>query len=229
MKQWTKNNMKLFSKWRASKRTAAAARLSAPAAQEQEAGAEADEPMGPLTCFGDKAGDYKPFNSGETGKGDADGSGAPQAMATNDGKDSNDPEQSIFVELFAHLRRRSWKKKLFTFLVVLTIVPIFLDLFVLRTGHVAAFIDDFLDWMAENPLLGVWAYVSMIALASLVFVPPSVLVFAAGFTFQSIWGARGGLLIALVASFLGSMIGGLVGFWRAKYMTRDLVEVLMRR
>jgi len=36
-------------------------------------------------------------------------------------------------------------------------------------------------------------------------------------------------MIALVSSFLGSLIGGLIGFWRAKYMTRDLVQVLMRR
>jgi uncharacterized membrane protein YdjX (TVP38/TMEM64 family) len=197
--------------------------------------------MGPLGCCAagtvDDSGtssSYYPFDEVKNNQ-------SSSIVANNDNNDNNDSDntepqqpqqqqqQSIFEELFNHFRRRSWKKKLFTFLVILTITPVFLDLFILQTGHVTSFIDTFLDWMATNPLLGVWAYISMMILTSLIFVPPSILVFAAGFTFQSIWGPVDGIMIALVSSFLGSLIGGLIGFCRAKYMTRDLVVVLMRR
>lgn len=137
--------------------------------------------------------------------------------------------QPIHEELFQFFLHRSWKKKLFTVLAILTLVPVILDMFVLRTGGVSGFIDAFLDWMAHHPLMGVWAYIFALVLTSLVFVPPSVMVFAAGFVFQSLWGPVSGMTIALTACFLGCVLGGLVGFWRAKYMTRDLVEVLLRR
>mmetsp|Transcript_16187 Transcript_16187/g.38805 ORF Transcript_16187/g.38805 Transcript_16187/m.38805 type:complete len:503 (-) Transcript_16187:123-1631(-) len=166
------------------------------------------------------------------------------AMIPYDEKNSQTNEQQeqdqkrrphIIKELFLFFVRRSWKKKLFTVLAVCTIVPVLYDLIVLGSSgnsHVREWLDSFLGWMSQNPILGVWAYVLMIALASLIFVPPSILVFAAGFTFRSIWDDSSGLagiLIALVSSFLGSMIGGLAGYWRARYMTRDLIEVLMRR
>ncbi|KAL7525810.1 hypothetical protein ACHAXR_001172, partial [Thalassiosira sp. AJA248-18] len=154
--------------------------------------------------------------------------GQQPTTSTNNHQQQQQPH--IIKELFHFFLQRSWKKKLFTILVILTIIPVFLDLFLLQTGYVSSFIDTFLEWMAYNPLLGVWAYVAMLMLASLIFIPPSILIFAAGFTFQSLWGDNfAGIFIALVASFLGSMMGGLIGFIRAKYMTRDLIEVLMRR
>lgn len=152
----------------------------------------------------------------------------PNVQVSNGPEEQPQQQQHVMKELFLLLRQRSWKKKLLTFLVVVTITPVFLDLFLLRTGHVTDFIDACLEWTSGHPLLGVWAHVCLLTLASLIFVPPSILIFAAGFTFQALWGSWG-ILIALVSSFMGSAAGGLVGFWRANYMTRDFVEVLMRR
>eukprot|EP00579_Thalassiosira_antarctica_P006571 CAMPEP_0201900140 /NCGR_PEP_ID=MMETSP0902-20130614/51744_1 /ASSEMBLY_ACC=CAM_ASM_000551 /TAXON_ID=420261 /ORGANISM="Thalassiosira antarctica, Strain CCMP982" /LENGTH=467 /DNA_ID=CAMNT_0048433719 /DNA_START=70 /DNA_END=1473 /DNA_ORIENTATION=- len=267
MKTWTKNNMKLLSKLRASKRERAAGdeqpqssismqRQSTPrelAVLEEAGSPEADEPMSPMACCSStpnrpitppttdgtsgvniivgttaktnsaRTSDYYPFD--EASKNAAYDSAQNGKQPT---QQDDQQQQSIFKELFIHFRRRSWKKKLLTFLVVLTITPVFFDVFILQTGYVTGFIDIFLEWMAEHPLLGVWAYILMLVLTSLIFVPPSILIFAAGFTFQSLWGSSG-IMIALVSSFLGSMMGGLIGFWRANYMTRDLIEVLMRR
>lgn len=167
--------------------------------------------------------------------------------------ENNRSEQPhIIKELYTFFLRRSWKKKLFTILAIGMIIPVILDVFILRTGYVTTFLDNFLEWMRENELLGVWSYIAVLAVASLIFIPPSILIFGAGFTFQSVsiilyyillctvdmkltllsssqlWGASG-IFIALIASYLGSIIGGLIGFWRARYMTRDLIEVLMRR
>ena len=144
-------------------------------------------------------------------------------------ENQRDAQPHIIKELYTFFLRRSWKKKLFTILAISSLIPVILDVFVLRTNHITNFINNFLDWMAEYPLEGVWAYVCIITVSSLIFVPPSILIFGAGFTFTSIWGGWTGIVIALVASYLGSVIGGFIGFWRARYMTRDLIEVLMRR
>ena len=144
-------------------------------------------------------------------------------------ENQRDAQPHIIKELYTFFLRRSWKKKLFTILAISSLIPVILDVFVLQTNHITNFINNFLDWMAEYPLEGVWAYVCIITVSSLIFVPPSILIFGAGFTFSSIWGGWTGIMIALVASYLGSVIGGFIGFWRARYMTRDLIEVLMRR
>ncbi|KAL3826295.1 hypothetical protein ACHAXA_004613 [Cyclostephanos tholiformis] len=134
----------------------------------------------------------------------------------------------IAKELLLLLKRRSWKKKLMTLVVILSVAPVILDVFVLRSGHLKDFMDDYLEWMGQHPLLGPFSYVTMLVLTSLIFIPPSILIFAAGFTFSSLYG-KIGIPVALVSSYVGSTLGGAIGFVRARYMTRDLVEILMRR
>ena len=104
-----------------------------------------------------------------------------------DNPENNRSEQPhIIKELYTFFLRRSWKKKLFTILAVGMIIPVILDVFILRTGYVTTFLDNFLEWMRENELLGVWSYIAVLAVASLIFIPPSILIFGAGFTFQSV-------------------------------------------
>lgn len=62
-----------------------------------------------------------------------------------------------------------------------------------------------------------------------IYIPPSPLIISSGFIFRSIHGRISGPIIALLASYVGAVIGGSIGFVRAKYMTRDLIQILMRR
>ena len=134
----------------------------------------------------------------------------------------------IAKELCLFLKHRSWKKKLMTLVVVLSVSPVILDIFVFRSGHLQDIFDDYLDWMGMHPLFGPFSYICMLVLTSLIFIPPSILIFASGFTFSALYG-RGGIIVALVSSYIGSTIGGAIGFVRARYMTRDLIEILIRR
>jgi uncharacterized membrane protein YdjX (TVP38/TMEM64 family) len=138
-------------------------------------------------------------------------------------------EEHIVKEVFQFLVRRSWKKKLCTLLVVLSTIPVLLDILILRTGYISSNINNFLHWVMTHPILGVFAYIALLIATSLIFLPPSVLIFASGFIFTSIWPGFVGIIVALLASYIASTIGGLIGFVRAKYMTRDLVKVFMRR
>ncbi|KAL7538525.1 hypothetical protein ACHAWF_006111 [Thalassiosira exigua] len=225
MRTWTRQNMRLFSKWR-SKRSGASTITTSVSMEERQSRnlsalreaalqretEEADDAPFSTCCQSDQ----KSPTVGKSSDVDAPYD-EPQPSV----------KEPLHKELTRFFIRRSWKKKLFTCLVVLTITPVILD-FVFRTGHVHDSIDEFLTWMASHPMSGVWAYIAALTLGSLVFVPPSILIFAAGFTFQSLFKSTG-VPIALVASFIGSVLGGLIGFWRARYMTRDLIEVLMRR
>ena len=137
-------------------------------------------------------------------------------------------EPHIIKELCLFLKNRSWKKKLMTFIAVVSAIPIVLDVFILRSGHLQSLFTTYLEWMTYHRLLGSLAYVFILVLTSLIFIPPSILIFAAGFTFTSLYG-KIGILIALLTSYVGCSIGGVIGFVRARYMTRDLIEILMRR
>ena len=137
-------------------------------------------------------------------------------------------EPHIIKELCLFLKNRSWKKKLMTFIAVVSAIPIILDVFILRSGHLQSLFTTYLEWMTYHRLLGSLAYVFILVLTSLIFIPPSILIFAAGFTFTSLYG-KIGILIALLTSYVGCSIGGVIGFVRARYMTRDLIEILMRR
>jgi uncharacterized membrane protein YdjX (TVP38/TMEM64 family) len=136
--------------------------------------------------------------------------------------------QHIIKEVCIFLKNRSWKKKLMTLIAIGSVIPIILDIFILRSGHLRSFFTTYLEWMTYHRLLGSLAYVFILVLTSLIFIPPSILIFAAGFTFTSLFG-KIGILIALLTSYVGCTIGGVIGFVRARYMTRDLIEILMRR
>jgi len=151
--------------------------------------------------------------------------------AANDLRDEQKKQKHhphIAKELCLFLKHRSWKKKLMTLVVILSVSPVILDIFIFRSGHLQDIFDDYLEWMSEHPLLGPFSYICMLVLTSLIFIPPSILIFAAGFTFSALYG-RGGIIVALVSSYIGSTMGGAIGFVRARYMTRDLIEILIRR
>eukprot|EP00804_Cyclotella_cryptica_P028465 CCRYP_018817-RA/>CCRYP_018817-RA protein AED:0.12 eAED:0.12 QI:536/1/1/1/1/1/3/354/517 len=140
-------------------------------------------------------------------------------------------EPKLSTELFHWYINRSWKKKLLTLLVVASSAFVLHDLFVggNEGGKVHGFLHGFLEWMEDHPLGGVYAYICVLALTSLVYIPPSPLIFSSGFIFRSIYGSLSGPLLALLASYIGAVIGGSIGFLRANYMTRDLIRILMRR
>ena len=79
---------------------------------------------------------------------------------------TNNNEKHIVQELCHWYINRSWKKKLLTTLVVMTMIPVTIDLFILKTGYVQGFLDRFLDWMRKNDVWGVWAYIAMLILTS---------------------------------------------------------------
>ncbi|KAL7463957.1 hypothetical protein ACHAXS_004308 [Conticribra weissflogii] len=172
------------------------------------------------------------FNEGQLGQQtiqDVEKSNRKTNNNDNNNSSSNHEQKHILQELFHWYINRSRTKKLITAMVGITSILVIADAFVLKTGYVQGFLDGFLEWMREHGGLGVWAYIVMLVVTSLIFIPPSILIFASGFIFRSIYGPFHGPVIALLSSYIGAILGGTIGFLRANYMTRDLVHILMRR
>jgi len=131
-------------------------------------------------------------------------------------------------ELFTYFINRSRTKKLLSFLIITSLVLVVVEYILYNNVHISTFTSNFLDWMAVYGDVAVMAYIVMMSILTLFFVPPSLFVFASGFIFQDVYGGSG-IVIAWVASFIGTLIGGSLGFWRARFLSRDLVEILMRR
>jgi uncharacterized membrane protein YdjX (TVP38/TMEM64 family) len=131
-------------------------------------------------------------------------------------------------ELFSYFINRSRTKKFISALIITSLILVIIEYILYNNSHISTFISNFLDWMKSYGDLAVVAYIIMMSILTLFFVPPSLFVFASGFIFQDVYEGWG-ILVAWVASFLGTLIGGSLGFWRARYLSRDLVEILMRR
>jgi hypothetical protein len=81
-------------------------------------------------------------------------------------------------EVLHFVKHRNWKKKLLTVLICLTSICILVDFFVF--GHVQIAILAILNWMLQNPFGAVFSFIGLFVVATLLFVPPAILMFAAG-------------------------------------------------
>mmetsp|Transcript_1762 Transcript_1762/g.2454 ORF Transcript_1762/g.2454 Transcript_1762/m.2454 type:complete len:551 (-) Transcript_1762:14-1666(-) len=131
-------------------------------------------------------------------------------------------------ELFTYFINRSRTKKLVSFLIITSLILVLIEYILYNNVHISTFTSNFLDWITLYTDIAILSYIVMMSLLTLFFVPPSLFVFASGFIFQDVYG-KSGIMVAWTSSFIGTLIGGSLGFWRARYLSRDLVEILLRR
>lgn len=217
MKTWTKKNMQLLSSWRKQKQSPESPPRSAAATSSRKYAARVvnapfdEEQQAKKSAFDDQ----------QTAESSTRSAARPRA-------EEQEHEQSLCMELIHYAKNRSRMKKIFSAVAFLVLIPVVLDLFVMPTTYVEDAIDSFLDWMGSAGIWGVWGYIACMSVCTLFFIPPSIFVLAAGFTFQSVWGFSGAL-IALLSSFIAGVIGGLAAYYRARYISRDVVKILKRR
>ncbi|CAJ1963964.1 unnamed protein product [Cylindrotheca closterium] len=135
--------------------------------------------------------------------------------------------KDLSSELWDYVRYRCWKKKLLTAVLVICAIGVCCDL--AFGGLFLNWLALFVAWMAYHPVEGVFAYVAVFVVATLLFVPEIFLVFAAGFAFSAAIGTWEGMAVATLASFLASGISAIIAFIRARYMMRDLIQLFAKR
>ena len=64
---------------------------------------------------------------------------------------------------------------------------------------------------------------------TVIFIPPALLLFGAGYSFSQAIGIAAGLPAAIMACFLGSSLGAIIAFSRARFMERELIKLFSDR
>jgi uncharacterized membrane protein YdjX (TVP38/TMEM64 family) len=135
--------------------------------------------------------------------------------------------RDLFHELVTYAKTKSWKKKVLTVLVSSSSLLVLVDL--IFFGNIVHWLRDFILWMRTHIIQGIFAFIGLFVFTTLVFIPPSILTFGCGFILADVCGLMPGIIAATMACFIGSVIGAMICFLRARYMMRDLVELFARR
>ncbi len=83
---------------------------------------------------------------------------------------------------------------------------------------------EFLTWVEKNPTVGVLAFIGVYTLATILFIPGSVLTLGSGFIFANVFGLGVGVLFATIAVFVGASLGSIASFLLGRYLMRGWIE-----
>jgi len=88
----------------------------------------------------------------------------------------------------------------------------------------------FLEWVQNNVVAGVFGFMALYFLATIFFVPGSILTLGAGFVFSAALNSLGwGVLLGTGAVWVGASLGAIVSFLLGRYLFRSWVGVLTEK
>lgn len=124
--------------------------------------------------------------------------------------------------------RRWCSFKLLVGLLLLAFV-IFVIVDAATTGYTQDVVTGFLDWIEDNPVAGLFAFVAVYCVATVCFIPGSVLTLGAGFVFSMAFGLGAGVALGTLAVFLGASLGGIASFLLGRYLLQEQVAKLAKK
>jgi len=96
--------------------------------------------------------------------------------------------------------------------------------------YVRSGITAFLEWIQENPGAGVVAFMLVYFVATVLFIPGSILTLGAGFVFSASFHSLGlGVFLGALSVFLGASSGAIAAFLLGRYLFRDAVGALTKK
>jgi len=147
------------------------------------------------------------------------------------GDEQNTQEQQnkapLTLEDEAAKRKAYYKKAFFAVILVAFIAYVIADS--LTTKHVVGAVEDFLDWIEANPIAGIFVFVVVYVVATVFFIPGSILTLGAGFVFANAFGLGLGVLLGTLAVFVGASAGATAAFLIGRYLLRDWVSTLSQK
>ena len=97
----------------------------------------------------------------------------------------------------------------------------------LGNRHVESFIVKFMGWVEENPRRGMLTMILVYIVATISFVPGSILTFGAGYAFGSAYDSKvEGVAVASTVVFIGASLGSISTFLLGRYLFRSCVVQL---
>jgi len=94
----------------------------------------------------------------------------------------------------------------------------------LGARNIESILISFLDWSHAHPYKGIFAVILCYIVATVFFVPGSILTFGAGFAIGSaVDNLYLGIILAVASVFIGASIGSICSFLLGRYLFRDCV------
>mmetsp|Transcript_6042 Transcript_6042/g.10188 ORF Transcript_6042/g.10188 Transcript_6042/m.10188 type:complete len:311 (-) Transcript_6042:1861-2793(-) len=119
-------------------------------------------------------------------------------------------------------RKCPWGK-IFVALILIGIVT-FVIIDSLTNKYISSGFQEFLTWIESNLVAGVFAFMGVYFVATVCFVPGSLLTLGSGFVFGAAVGVGYGVVLASVAVFVGAALGSIAAFLLGRYLMRDCVR-----
>uniref|UniRef100_A0A7S2MII1 VTT domain-containing protein n=1 Tax=Helicotheca tamesis TaxID=374047 RepID=A0A7S2MII1_9STRA len=95
--------------------------------------------------------------------------------------------------------------------------------------HLRTAMESFLNWIEDNPTEGVFAFMGVYFVATILFAPGLILTLGAGFVFANALGLGLGVVLATTAVFVGASTGSMAAFLIGRYLLRDWVVGLTKK
>jgi len=93
-----------------------------------------------------------------------------------------------------------------------------------REQHIRRIIILFLEWVEKNPAAGIFSFIGVYFLATVLFIPGSILTLGIGFIFANVFGLGLGLLFSTIAVFVGASTGSTAAFLFGRYLFQDCIQ-----
>jgi len=151
----------------------------------------------------------------------------PSGDEQNTQEQDNDDAPRTPEEEEAAKKQASYKKVFFAVILISFIAYVVADS--LTTKHVIGAVEDFLEWIEANPIVGIFVFVLVYFVATVFFIPGSILTLGAGFVFANAFGLGLGVLLGTVAVFVGASAGATAAFLIGRYLLRDWVSNLSQK
>jgi len=90
-------------------------------------------------------------------------------------------------------------------------------------------IQQLIMWIKKNRVAGVFAFIGVYFLGTVILLPGSILTFAGGFVFSCTFGLWRGLIYGTICVFIGASAGAVWAFLLGRYLLRKQMEKLCNR
>mmetsp|Transcript_43471 Transcript_43471/g.105381 ORF Transcript_43471/g.105381 Transcript_43471/m.105381 type:complete len:397 (+) Transcript_43471:275-1465(+) len=151
-----------------------------------------------------------------------------QEDAAHEEAEEEQPPTTTTMELSEEEQARrkcAFYQKLIIALVLVGII-VFVIIDSLTNGYVRDGVNTFLEWIQANPGPGVVVFAIVYFVATVLFIPGSILTLGSGFVFSASFGLGIGVLLGSLAVFVGASAGAIVSFLLGRYLLRDSVSTL---
>lgn len=140
-------------------------------------------------------------------------------------EEEEEQEEQELTEEELKIQRWNRNKKIMIGLVLLGFI-IFVIIDSTTTGYLRSGINTALQWIEDNAVAGMFVFMVVYFVATVLFIPGSILTLGAGFVFANAFGLGVGLLIGTLSVFVGASAGAIAAFLLGRFLLRDWVKSL---